>query len=75
VPESVIDRIRDFRRAVELAAAERRVLTSQGIGLFTHSGVHDPAAMPFEVAWTDTLSEESFVAHHRDKPAACTPED
>jgi RimJ/RimL family protein N-acetyltransferase/predicted GNAT family acetyltransferase len=26
-------------------------------------GIHDPAEMPFEVAWTDALDEESFLAH------------
>jgi len=39
------------------------------------AGIHDPAEMPFGVAWTDHLDEESFVAHHRDKVAAGTPED
>lgn len=36
-------------------------------------GIHDPAAMPFGVAWTDDLDEESFVAHHVDALAQSTP--
>jgi RimJ/RimL family protein N-acetyltransferase/predicted GNAT family acetyltransferase len=28
------------------------------------AGIHDADEMPFEVAWTDTLTEESFVEHH-----------
>ena len=39
------------------------------------AGIHDPAEMPFEFAWTDSLEEESFVAYHRSKPAACAPGD
>jgi RimJ/RimL family protein N-acetyltransferase len=39
------------------------------------AGIHDPGDMPFEVAWTDALDEESFVAHHRDKLAACTADE
>ena len=29
------------------------------------AGVHPPEEMPFGVAWTDDLDEESFVAYHR----------
>jgi len=28
------------------------------------AGIHDPAEMPFEVAWTDTLTEGSFMEFH-----------
>jgi RimJ/RimL family protein N-acetyltransferase len=27
-------------------------------------GIHPPDEMPFEVAWTDTLTVESFLEHH-----------
>jgi RimJ/RimL family protein N-acetyltransferase/predicted GNAT family acetyltransferase len=30
-------------------------------------GIHEPAVMPFEFAWTDELDEESFVAYHRER--------
>ncbi len=39
------------------------------------AGVHDPAEMPFEVAWTDTLEEESFVTYHREKLTAFAAND
>ena len=39
------------------------------------AGIHDPAEMPFGVAWTDSLSEASFIAHHADKLAAFAPGD
>ena len=39
-------------------------------------GIHDPAEMPFEVAWTDNVGsasfEDDFLAFHRDRLA--TPE-
>jgi RimJ/RimL family protein N-acetyltransferase len=35
-------------------------------------GVHDPAWMPFEVPWTDTLDENQFLAYHHDTLAAWT---
>jgi RimJ/RimL family protein N-acetyltransferase/ribosomal protein S18 acetylase RimI-like enzyme len=31
------------------------------------AGIHDPAEMPFGVAWTDDLDQEAFVAFHRSK--------
>src|SRR5581483_2034090 len=31
------------------------------------AGIHDPAEMPFEVPWTDTLNEDDFVAYHRER--------
>lgn len=38
-------------------------------------GVHDPAWMPFEVPWTDSLDEAGFVAYHLDSIAAWRPEE
>jgi RimJ/RimL family protein N-acetyltransferase/predicted GNAT family acetyltransferase len=31
-------------------------------------GIHDPATMPFIVAWTDDLNEPEFLAHHLELP-------
>jgi len=28
------------------------------------AGIHDPAIMPFAVAWTDNLDEDEFIAYH-----------
>ena len=28
------------------------------------AGIHDPAEMPFELPWTDTMTEQSFVDYH-----------
>jgi RimJ/RimL family protein N-acetyltransferase len=38
------------------------------------AGVHDPAEMPFEVPWTDSLDEDTFLAYHHDTLAAWRPE-
>jgi RimJ/RimL family protein N-acetyltransferase len=38
------------------------------------AGIHDPAEMPFGVAWTDDLNEAPFVAHHLDGLAQSRPE-
>lgn len=38
------------------------------------AGIHDPAEMPFGVAWTDDLDETEFVAHHVDGLARSRPE-
>jgi RimJ/RimL family protein N-acetyltransferase len=43
------------------------------------AGIHPPEEMPFAVAWTDDLNQESFLAHHRSlrdgwEPAAWTLE-
>jgi RimJ/RimL family protein N-acetyltransferase len=40
--------IAELRRLFDVAAA----------------GIHDPAIMPFSVAWTDNLNEDEFVAYH-----------
>ena len=39
------------------------------------AGIHDPETMPFEQPWTDTLTEESFLAHHEQMLATSTPAD
>lgn len=31
------------------------------------AGIHDPAEMPFEIPWTDSLNEEDFLAYHRER--------
>ena len=30
-------------------------------------GIHDPAVMPFEVPWTDSLNEPDFLAYHLER--------
>lgn len=37
-------------------------------------GVHPPDEMPFEVAWTDTVTVESFLEHHFGLRREWTPE-
>jgi RimJ/RimL family protein N-acetyltransferase len=41
-------------------------------------GIHDPAEMPFEVAWTDNVGshsfEEDFLAFHHERLKSATPE-
>jgi RimJ/RimL family protein N-acetyltransferase len=39
------------------------------------AGIHDPAEMPFEVPWTDTLNEEAFLAYHRETLDGWRPEE
>jgi RimJ/RimL family protein N-acetyltransferase len=36
-------------------------------------GIHDPDVMPFEVPWTDDLTEESFLAHAAEALEASGP--
>jgi RimJ/RimL family protein N-acetyltransferase/predicted GNAT family acetyltransferase len=31
------------------------------------AGIHDPAVMPFEIPWTDTLDEGDFLAYHLER--------
>lgn len=38
------------------------------------AGIHDPAWMPFEFPWTDTLTEDSSVAFHEDALRDSRPE-
>ncbi len=35
--------------------------------LVAAAGIHDPAEMPFEVPWTDSLNETDFLAYHRER--------
>ncbi len=54
-------RVRTPRLELRLATtAELRDLQ-----LVAEAGIHDPAAMPFSLAWTDSLDEESFLGWHR----------
>ncbi|HUZ82050.1 MAG TPA: GNAT family N-acetyltransferase [Gaiellaceae bacterium] len=64
-------RLRTPRLELRIAtAAELRKLFD-----VAERGIHDPGVMPFGVAWTDNLDEESFVAHHTGKLAAFRGED
>ena len=36
-------------------------------------GIHDPAFMPFEAAWTDGLNEPNFLAYHAERLSSLTP--
>jgi RimJ/RimL family protein N-acetyltransferase len=38
-------------------------------------GIHPPAEMPFEVAWTDTMTVGSFVEHHLGLRRGWSPQD
>ena len=38
------------------------------------AGIHPPEEMPFGVAWTDDLSRESFLEHHRSMRESWKPE-
>jgi RimJ/RimL family protein N-acetyltransferase/predicted GNAT family acetyltransferase len=54
-------RLRTPRLELRLATvAELRELARVAL-----AGIHDAREMPFEFPWTDTLTEESFVEHHR----------
>jgi RimJ/RimL family protein N-acetyltransferase/predicted GNAT family acetyltransferase len=54
-------RLRTPRLELRLATvAELRELARVAL-----AGIHDPAEMPFEFPWTDTLTEESFLEFHR----------
>ena len=68
-------RLRTPRLELRLATvAELRALAR-----VAKAGIHDPAEMPFEVAWTDDLGspafEEEFLQFHRERLRAATPED
>ncbi len=51
----------------------------RALARLAQAGVHDPAEMPFEVAWTDNAGSPSFVddflEFHRARLGASTPED
>lgn len=54
-------RLRTPRLELRLATlAEQRTLYRVAA-----AGIHDPAHMPFAVAWTDELDEQAFLDHHR----------
>lgn len=38
------------------------------------AGIHPPEEMPFGVAWTDNLTQESFLAYHHSTRESWTPE-
>lgn len=38
------------------------------------AGIHPPEEMPFEIPWTDALTEESFLAFHREARTSWSPE-
>jgi RimJ/RimL family protein N-acetyltransferase/predicted GNAT family acetyltransferase len=53
-------RLRTPRLELRLATiAELRRLFDVAV-----AGIHDPALMPFAVAWTDNLVEDEFIAYH-----------
>ena len=45
------------------------------VGRVAVAGIHDPGVMPFELAWTDTATEESVLAYHRERLRVFDPED
>jgi RimJ/RimL family protein N-acetyltransferase/ribosomal protein S18 acetylase RimI-like enzyme len=62
-------RVRTPRLELRLATrAELRALADVAL-----AGIHDPAEMPFEFPWTDTLTAESFVAFHEQAVANWDP--
>jgi RimJ/RimL family protein N-acetyltransferase len=68
-------RLRTPRLELRLATADEL----RALAEVARTGVHDPAEMPFEVAWTDNLDSptfvEEFLAFHRLRLAAATPDD
>ena len=62
-------RVRTPRLELRLATrAELRALAEVAL-----AGIHDPAEMPFEFPWTDTLTAESAVAFHEQALANWDP--
>jgi RimJ/RimL family protein N-acetyltransferase len=56
------------RLRLRTARLELRLATVAELRELAHvaqSGIHDPGFMPFELAWTDDLTEESFLDWHR----------
>jgi RimJ/RimL family protein N-acetyltransferase/ribosomal protein S18 acetylase RimI-like enzyme len=45
------------------------------LGRVAMAGIHDPDVMPFEFPWTDSATEESVLAFHREQLRAFTPGD
>jgi RimJ/RimL family protein N-acetyltransferase/ribosomal protein S18 acetylase RimI-like enzyme len=64
-------RVRTPRLELRLATrAELRALAEVAL-----TGIHDPAVMPFEFPWTDTLTAESVVEFHEQALASWDPSD
>jgi len=64
-------RLRTPRLELRLATvAELRALYR-----IAEAGIHDPAFMPFEVAWTDALEENAFLAFHASRISTWTSDD
>ena len=68
-----LTRLRVRTPRLELRLASRAELRT--LARVAAAGIHDPASMPFEVAWTDTLTEESFVAYHEQALEGWEPRD
>jgi RimJ/RimL family protein N-acetyltransferase/ribosomal protein S18 acetylase RimI-like enzyme len=64
-------RVRTPRLELRLATrAELRALAEVAL-----AGIHDPAVMPFEFPWTDTLTTESAIEFHEQALANWAPSD
>ena len=64
-------RVRTPRLELRLATrAELRTLAQVAL-----AGIHDPEVMPFEVPWTDSLTEDNSVAYHEQAVADWQPSD
>ena len=64
-------RLRTPRLELRLGTrAELRALAQVAL-----SGIHDPAEMPFELPWTDTVTEQSVVDYHEQAVRDFDPED
>lgn len=59
---SPLTRLRVRTPRLELRLATRAEL--HALAAVAAAGIHDPGTMPFEVAWTDALTEPSFVEFH-----------
>ena len=64
-------RLRTPRLELRLATVEEL----RALYRVAEAGIHDPAFMPFGVAWTDDLNEESFLAFHAGHLTAWRPDD
>jgi RimJ/RimL family protein N-acetyltransferase len=60
-------RLRTPRLELRLASADEL----RALARVAEAGIHDPAEMPFEVAWTDSIGsttfEQDFLTFHRDR--------
>lgn len=63
---SVADRLAPLRlRTPRLVLRAPTLASVEALYEVAAAGIHPPAEMPFSVAWTDDLTRESFLAHHR----------